>query len=154
VYWIDADDPPEAMLHGVRQSRHEQVVLGSLDEVIGVLRKQDLFDLHLDGKLLRDGGDGSAALLAALREPLVVHDGATVVQVLETFKNRPVQMALIVDEYGALRGLSRRPTSSGRQQADSTEARATQPRSALAGKLIKALHWRHPDSIWTHTPTP
>jgi len=109
IYWIDADGTSEAMLQGVRHSRHEQVVVarGTLDKVVGVLRKQDLLDLHLDGKLLLLEGDsnGSAALLTAVREPIVVHDGATVLQVLETFRNRPVQMALIVDEYGALRGI-------------------------------------------------
>lgn len=109
IYWIDADGTSEALLHGVRHSRHEQVVVarGTLDKVVGVLRKQDLLDLHLDGKLLLLDGDtnGSAALLTAIREPIVVHDAATVLQVLETFKNRPVQMALIVDEYGALRGV-------------------------------------------------
>ena len=109
VYWIDADETSEAMLHGIRNSRHEQIVMarGTLDKVLGVLRKQDLLDLHLEGKLALLAGDsnGSAALLAAIREPLVVHDGATVLQVLETFKNRPIQMALIVDEYGALRGI-------------------------------------------------
>ena len=41
----------------------------------------------------------------AVRAPLVVHDGATVMQVLDTFKNRLVQMGLIYDEYGALRGV-------------------------------------------------
>ncbi len=108
IYWIDADGTPEGMLQGVRGSRHEQIVVakGTLDRVVGVLRKQDLLDLHLDGKLLADhDGGGSDHLLAVLREPLIVHDGATVLQVLETFRNRPVQMALIVDEYGALRGV-------------------------------------------------
>ena len=108
IYWIDANGTPEVMLQGVRGSRHEQVVVakGTLDQVVGVLRKQDLLDLYLDGKLLleRDGG-GSDHLLALMREPLIVHDGATVLQVLETFRNRPIQMALIVDEYGALRGV-------------------------------------------------
>ena len=108
LYWIDAEGTAEAMLRGIRNSRHEQVVVarGTLDKIIGVLRKQDLLDLHLDGKLLPGGdGDGSASLLAAVREPIVVHDGATILKVLETFKDRPVQMALIVDEYGALRGI-------------------------------------------------
>jgi putative hemolysin len=108
VYWVDADGTAEAVLHGIRQGRHEQIVVarGSLDSVVGVLRKQDLLDLHLDGKLPLPGtGEGSAALLAAVREPLVVPDSATVLQVLDTFKNRPVQMALIYDEYGALRGV-------------------------------------------------
>ena len=106
LYWIDADGTAEAMLRGIRNSRHEQVVVarGTLDRIVGLLRKQDLLDLHLDGKLLPDG-DSSAGLLTALREPLVVHDGATILQVLETFRDRPVQMALIVDEYGALRGV-------------------------------------------------
>ena len=108
IYWIDANGSPAAMLQGVRASRHEQVVVakGTLDQVVGVLRKQDLLDLHLDGKLLLETGcGGSDHLLALMREPLIVHDGATVLQVLETFRNRPIQMALIVDEYGALRGV-------------------------------------------------
>lgn len=108
VYWVDADGTLDAILHGIRQGRHEQIIMarGTLDKVVGVLRKQDLLDLHLDGRLPLPGSDeGSAALLAAVREPLVVHDGATVLQVLDTFKNRPVQMAVIYDEYGAMRGV-------------------------------------------------
>jgi putative hemolysin len=112
VYWVNADGTPDSMLRAMRQSRHEQVVVGrgTLDKVVGVLRKQDLLDLHLDGKLPQvgagdAGGQASEALLSAVREALVVHDGATILQVLETFKNRPVQMALIVDEYGAFRGV-------------------------------------------------
>ena len=108
IYWIDANEPPDAMLRRVRGSRHEQVVVadGTLDKVVGVLRKQDLLDLHLDGKALHQAdASGASNLMEALREPLVVHDGATVLQVLETFRNRPIQMALIVDEYGALRGV-------------------------------------------------
>ena len=106
IYWIDANGSAGDMLKGIRGSRHEQVVVakGSLDQVVGVLRKQDLLALHLDGKLLPDT-DGANDVLAALQDPLVVHDGATVLQVLETFRNRPIQMALIVDEYGALRGV-------------------------------------------------
>lgn len=109
VYWIDAEDDTETMLRGIRKSRHEQVVVarGTLDRVVGILRKQDLLDLHLDGKLSPSNDDtgSSATLVDALREPLIVHDGATVLQVLEVFTNRPIQMALIVDEYGALRGV-------------------------------------------------
>ena len=53
VYWVNADGTPDSMLRAMRQSRHEQVVVarGTLDKVVGVLRKQDLLDLHLDGKL-------------------------------------------------------------------------------------------------------
>lgn len=108
VHWVDAEGTTEAILRGIRRGRHEQIVVarGSLDNVVGVLRKQDLLDMHIDGKLPSpDNDQGSAALLMAVRAPLVVHDGATVMQMLDTFKNRLVQMALIYDEYGALRGV-------------------------------------------------
>jgi putative hemolysin len=108
IQWVDADSSTEAILHGVRHSRHEQIVVarGTLDNVLGILRKQDLLDMHLDGKLpAASSNEGSAALLMALRPPLVIHDGATVTQVLDAFKNRLVLMALIYDEYGALRGV-------------------------------------------------
>ena len=79
IYWVDTNGSAEAMLKGIRGGRHEQIVVakGALDQVVGVLRKQDLLDLHLDGKLLPDMNGGSD-LLADVRDLLVVHDGATV----------------------------------------------------------------------------
>ena len=125
IQWVNADGSIEAILHGVRHSRHEQVVVarGTLDNVVGILRKHDLLDMHLDGKLPTAGADeGSAALLMALRPPLVMHDGATVTQILDVFKKRLVSMALIYDEYGVLRGVI--------TQADLLEA--------LTGELLDA----------------
>lgn len=121
IQWVDADSPVETLLHGVRSSRHEQIVVarGALDNVLGILRKQDLLDMHLDGKLPGAGGSADALLLA-VRPPLVMHDGATVTQMLDAFKRRLVLMALIYDEYGALRGLV--------TQADLLEA--------LAGEIV------------------
>lgn len=99
VHWINADEPTDALLRSIRESRHEQVVVarGTLDKFVGVLRKQDLLDAHLDGQPLDPVG--------TVREPLIVHDGATVLQVFETFKQRPVQMALVIDEYGVVQGI-------------------------------------------------
>ena len=99
VFWIDANEPQDAMMRSVRQSRHEQVVVarGTLDNFIGVLRKQDLLNAHLDGQPIDP--------IAVLREPMVVHDGISVLQLFEAFKNRPVQMALVIDEYGVVQGI-------------------------------------------------
>ena len=123
VDWVDADGTVEAILRGIRHGRHEQIVVarGTLDDVVGILRKQDLLDMHLDGKLpTSESDEGTATLLRAVRAPLVVHDGASVTQVLDTFKHRLVQMGLIYDEYGALRGVV--------TQADLLEA--------LAGEIV------------------
>jgi CBS domain containing-hemolysin-like protein len=99
VEWIDADASREEILRKVRECRHEQIVVsqGTVDDVIGVVRKQDILDQALDSKPLDP--------LALVKEALVVHDAAAVLKVFEQFKKRPVPMAVIVNEYGSLEGI-------------------------------------------------
>ncbi len=68
-----------------------------MDEVVGVLRKQDLLDQVLAGRPID--------IAAVTREPIVVHEAMSVLAVLETFRKKPVQMAIVVDEYGSLEGI-------------------------------------------------
>jgi putative hemolysin len=51
VAWIDLDDPREAVLKKIRACPYAQVLVcrGSLDAILGVVRKQDLLDQSLDG---------------------------------------------------------------------------------------------------------
>lgn len=99
VEWVDLEDEREHVLRAVRECSHAHVVVsrGGVDEVVGVLRKQDLLDQMLDGR----GPD----VTAAMRPPNVVHEAMTVLAVLETFQRNSVQMAVIVDEYGSLEGI-------------------------------------------------
>jgi predicted tellurium resistance membrane protein TerC/Mg2+/Co2+ transporter CorC len=70
---------------------------GSLDHVIGVVRKEDVLARGLEG--------GSLELEPLVREPLAVPERASVLQALNFFKSTHVELALVVDEYGALRGV-------------------------------------------------
>jgi len=99
VQWIDADDDREEILRTIRASRHEQLLVsrGSIDEIVGVVRKQDLLDRVLDGQPLDP--------LAAVQETLVLHEGTAVLKVMEQFKSRPVRLAVVMDEYGTLGGI-------------------------------------------------
>jgi len=99
VDWIDLDDSEEEIVAAVRACRHEQMVVsrGQVDDVVGVLRKQDLLDQLLDGRPLD--------VAAATRDPIVVHEGLAILKVLEMFQTKPVRMALVVDEYGSLEGI-------------------------------------------------
>ncbi|HVJ32194.1 MAG TPA: hemolysin family protein [Terriglobia bacterium] len=99
VVWIDANDDRPTILKRLRECRHALVIVsrGSVDDVVGILRKQDLFDQLLDG--------GDVDPLATLQEPLIVPEGTSLLQVLEHFKKKPVRMAVIVDEYGGLEGI-------------------------------------------------
>ena len=99
VEWIDAEDGVEAMLRMIRESRHEQFLVGrgSIDEPLGMVVKSDLLAQVLDGSSLDP--------LAVIREPLLVPESTPVFSVLEQFKRAPVRIAIIVDEYGTLEGI-------------------------------------------------
>src|SRR5262249_14605374 len=81
------------VLKDIRQCRHEQLLVGkgSIDAPFGMILKKDLLD-QID-------------TMAALREPLVVHEATPIFKVLEQFKKAPVRLAMISDDYGALEGI-------------------------------------------------
>ena len=97
--WVDITDPPEDILKVIRQSRHDQLLVGQgrRAEMIGTIQKKDLLEQVLDGKKLDP--------VAAMRQPLVIIETTPIVRVLEQFKRSPVRMATIVDEYGVLQGI-------------------------------------------------
>jgi CBS domain containing-hemolysin-like protein len=99
VEWIDIADDRDEILKDIRQCRHEQLLVGKggIDAPLGMILKKDLLDQILDGKPLGP--------MAALREPLVVHEATPIFKVLEQFKKAPARLAMIFDEYGALEGI-------------------------------------------------
>ena len=99
VYWLDADDSRETVLTEIRQSPHRQFLVsrGSIDEVVGMARKEDILELCL--------GDGPFDLAAVVHEPPAVHESLSILKTLDLFKQVPVEMALVIDEYGSLQGI-------------------------------------------------
>ena len=97
IAWLDlAERDLPARL---RASAHREfpVARGSLDQVIGVVRKEDVLARCLEGR--------DVELASIAREPLAVPESASVLDALKFFRSRPVELALVVDEYGALCGL-------------------------------------------------
>src|SRR6185437_7050795 len=99
VEWIDLDDDREGMLRTIHASRHEQLLVGrgNIDEPLGMVGKQDILDQVLEGRSLDP--------LAIIREPLIVPEATPIFRVLERFKQAPIRLALILDEYGGLEGI-------------------------------------------------
>jgi CBS domain containing-hemolysin-like protein len=62
-----------------------------------MILKRDLLDRVLDGQGLDP--------MAVIREPLAIHEAAPIFRVLEQFKEAPVRLATILDEYGVLQGI-------------------------------------------------
>ena len=99
VSWIDLEDSKENVLRKVRECSHTQLLVshGSIDEIGGVIDKQDLLDQALDGRPFD--------IQSALQTPLIVHEGASILRTLDLFKKRPAHTAVVIDEYGVVQGI-------------------------------------------------
>jgi putative hemolysin len=99
VQWVDLNGPKDQVLGGIRSCPHAQLLVcrGSIDEVVGIVRKQDLVDHFLDGQ--------SPEVEQITRPPLIVHESTTILRTLDLFRKTPVHTAIVVDEFGALQGI-------------------------------------------------
>lgn len=97
--WIDLDDSEENLLAEIRSSRHRHLLVsrGSIDKLVGAVRKQALFDLHREGRPLD--------ILSVIHKPVVVHEATSILKTFELFKLAPVRMAIVVGEHGKLLGI-------------------------------------------------
>ena len=99
VQWVDLNGPKEQILNRIRTCPHAQLLVcrGSIDEVVGIVRKQDLADHILDGQ--------SPDVEQVTRPPLIVHESTAILRTLDLFRKTPVHTAIVVDEFGALQGI-------------------------------------------------
>ena len=99
IVWLDMDNDPTKNLQLLRESRYSRfpVGRGNIDEAIGVIQIKDLLMASLKGKGLD--------LEGVLREPVIVPDTVGALKVLELLKQSALKIALVVDEYGNLKGL-------------------------------------------------
>lgn len=98
---------------------------GNIDEPLGLVLKADLLDQALDGKPLDP--------LAAIREPLIVHEAMPIFKVLEQFKHVPVRLAIVLDEYGSLEGIVTHTDLLEAIAGDLPEADGEEPDIAMRG---------------------
>lgn len=99
VEWIDLDGEPDAVRAAIRACDHARMVVsrGLIDELVGVVAKQDLLNQLLAG--------GPIDVAGAMQPPIVVHEGISILALLEIFRRRSVRLAIVVDEYGSLEGI-------------------------------------------------
>jgi len=99
VQWLDLNGPKEQILNRFRSCPHAQIVVSrsSIDEVVGMVRKQDLIDQVLDGR--------SPDVEQVTRPPLIVHESTAILRTLDLFRKTPVHAAIVVDEFGAVQGI-------------------------------------------------
>lgn len=100
IDWLDLNDSDEKLREKILDLGHSRFLLarGSLDEFAGVALTKDLMrDLLTEGRINLD---------RSLRQPLVVHESVDVLRLTEQLRRSPLQLAVIVDEYGSVEGLA------------------------------------------------
>ena len=97
VEWLDLNDAE--ILAKVRESPHREfpVGRGSIDKVEGVVRKEDVLALCVEGKPID--------LRGLLRQPPSVRANASVLEALNRLKRHTAELALVLDEHGRFQGL-------------------------------------------------
>ncbi len=99
VVWINVDDPGATTTTRIRECPYAQLLVcrGTLDQVVGVVRKQDLLDQYLDGRPLD--------ITQRLQSPLAVPERTSILRTLDLFRRTPVNTAIVIDEYGMVQGI-------------------------------------------------
>ncbi|QDE40357.1 TerC family protein [Luteibacter pinisoli] len=99
IVWVDPSDDLPNLLSEARESSHHWMLVanGDLDELIGVTSSRDLLaSLTEHGRLVTE---------TAVRKPITVLASLSVLRLIDEFRRAPLQVALVVDEYGSILGL-------------------------------------------------
>jgi Mg2+/Co2+ transporter CorB len=98
---IDIDAPLETIAEHAGTAYHRRLLAysGEPDEIAGLLRARHVLNLVQQGGLTRE------RLKKLIREPYFVPSGTALFSQLQNFQEHQDRIALVVDEYGDLRGL-------------------------------------------------
>jgi putative hemolysin len=99
MIWLDLKDLPERNRDKMKRHRHSRfpVCEGGVDHIIGMVDVRDLWAKELVGEALD--------LREHLLKPHAVAETMTPLQLLELFRETGIHFAMVVDEYGGVRGL-------------------------------------------------
>lgn len=106
IEMVDADLPPAEILDLVLGSAHSRLPLyrGERENIVGVLHVKDL--LRAVNRRVHNGGTlGDVDVMAVAKLPYFIPETGTLDEQLREFLKRRRHFALVVDEYGSLRGL-------------------------------------------------
>jgi len=102
VVLIDADQPTDAIVSQMLAAPYTRIPLyrGEADNVVGVVHAKDLF------RAVKAAGDPDAVKIdAIMTAPWFIPESTVLFDQLEAFRTRHEHFAIVVDEYGALRGI-------------------------------------------------
>jgi Mg2+/Co2+ transporter CorB len=98
---IDFDAPMEAILQHISSSHHTRLPVreGASEEITGVLHIRKVMNQLRDGELTMEN------LRNIINEPYFIPSGTPLYTQMQQFQENRQRIALVVDEYGELKGL-------------------------------------------------
>ena len=98
--WIDLDEDEQSIREQLLSTTHSRLIVahGELDNIAGVVLTHKVMNEYIE--------TGALNFEAHLREPVIVHENAQVLMVMEQLRQAPLQMALILNEYGSIEGIA------------------------------------------------
>jgi putative hemolysin len=99
IHWIDISEPHEAVTRLLLASRHSRLLVcqGGVDEVLGVVPARELLQQIAAGQPLD--------LRASLKPALTLHETTPILRLLEMFRQAPMRLAVVLDEFGSVEGI-------------------------------------------------
>ncbi len=98
--WIDLDDPLDAQLATLRESRHSKLIAsrGVIDQFVGIVSVKRIVDAQIDGAI-------GIVPASHIDEPLVLPDSLDALDAIPKLKRSGLHAAIVVDEFGSLQGM-------------------------------------------------
>jgi putative hemolysin len=99
IVWLDVADTPEEMKRKITESPHSRfpVCEGSIDSILGIVQVKDLLIQSFSGQPF--------SIKGLLKMPLFIYEATPGLTSLEMFKKSGMHVAIVLDEYGSVRGL-------------------------------------------------
>lgn len=98
--WLDLDADPAELKERLMAMTHSRLIVarGELDNIEGIVLTHKVLNEYIE--------TGSIDFNKHLREPVIVHENAQVLMVMEQLRQAPLQMAIVLNEYGSIEGIA------------------------------------------------
>jgi CBS domain containing-hemolysin-like protein len=98
--WIDLDEDDTAIKEQLLSMTHSRLIVahGELDNIAGVVLTHKVMNEYIETGVLN--------FERHLREPVIVHENAQVLMVMEQLRQAPLQLAIVLNEYGSIEGIA------------------------------------------------
>ncbi|MGH6893435.1 MAG: hemolysin family protein, partial [Dongiaceae bacterium] len=99
IEWLNVEEDASALTSKILAAEHSRLLLCErvVDEVLGFVYVKDLLAQIATGKAL--------APRDCLKTALTVHESTTVLRLLDLFRQKASNLAIVLDEYGSVEGI-------------------------------------------------